>query len=74
MVAAVVAYILTGIACVVWDFKKPFLDRPAYARRPDKHLSMVFMMIAAGFRPGFTRRTEGVSGVKRSKPSSRSRS
>lgn len=47
MIAAVVAYLLTGIACVVWDFKKPFLDRPAYARRPDKNLMIVAVMIVA---------------------------
>lgn len=42
-----IAYILTGIVCVVWDFRKPFHDRPAYARRPGQHLSMIAIVIIA---------------------------
>lgn len=42
-----IANLLTGIACVAWDFRKPFHDRPAYARRPDRHMSMIAVMVVA---------------------------
>ncbi|MGW9333504.1 hypothetical protein [Bosea sp. NPDC055594] len=41
-----IAYLLTGIACVIWDFRRPFIDRPAYARRPAQHLSMIAIVVA----------------------------
>lgn len=47
MTAAVVAYLITGIACVTSDFRKPFHDRPAYARRPSEHLAMIGIVIVA---------------------------
>lgn len=47
LTAAVVAYLLTGIASVIWDFRKPFIDRPAYVRRPWKHMSMIAIVIVA---------------------------
>jgi hypothetical protein len=42
-----IAYLLTGIACVIWDFRKPFHDRPAYARRPSEYLSMMLIVVVA---------------------------
>jgi hypothetical protein len=41
----VVAYLLTGLACVTWDFRKPFIDRPAYARRPEQHAGSLPLVI-----------------------------
>lgn len=41
------AYLLTGIAVVAFDFRKPFHDRPAYVRRPSQHLSMILIVVVA---------------------------
>lgn len=46
----VVAYLLTGLACVAWDFRKPFIDRPAYARRPERH-ARSFPLVILGWLP-----------------------
>lgn len=42
-----IAYLLTGIACVIFDFSKPFHDRPAYVRRPSQHLGMIAIVVIA---------------------------
>lgn len=42
-----IAYLLTGIACVAWDSRKPFHDRPAYARRPSEYLPMILIVVVA---------------------------
>lgn len=33
MFGLLLAYLLTGLACIIWDHRMNFHDRPAYARR-----------------------------------------
>ena len=45
----IIAYVLTGIYKVVKTFRLPFIDRPAYARRP--HIrTFLFVVIAWAFK------------------------
>lgn len=46
----VTAYLLTGFACIVWDFRKPFIDRPAYARRHERY-AKGFPLVILGWLP-----------------------
>ena len=41
----VVAYVLTGIYCIMRDFQKPYSDRPAYARNPSRYLKGFIQVI-----------------------------
>lgn len=50
LITIVIAYLLTGIACIVWDFRKPFIDRPAYARRSERY-AKGFPLVIFGWLP-----------------------
>lgn len=50
LLTIIVAYLLTGFACIVWDFRKPFIDRPAYARRPERY-AKGFLVVILGWLP-----------------------
>lgn len=45
ILTSAIAYPLTGIFCIMYDFKKPYHDRPAYARNPSRYLKGFLMMI-----------------------------
>lgn len=50
MLTVVLAYLLTGVACIVWDFRKPYIERPPYARRPERY-AKGFPMVILGWLP-----------------------
>lgn len=39
------AYGLTGVHCIISDLRKPYHDRPAYARNPSRYLKGFLLMI-----------------------------
>lgn len=50
MLVLVLAYLLTGFMCIVWDFRKPFIDRPHYAINSSRYLKG-FITIILGWLP-----------------------
>jgi hypothetical protein len=45
LVLLALAYGLTGVHCIMSDFRTPYANRPAYARHPSRYPKGFFIMI-----------------------------